>query len=120
VLAVPAGNEAEMVNVEADWAAVLAAATAVARTTDPKPKQERRREKIARVAIVLNDWPKDTPQEIELANRNRCSITKDRISYRLNVEGKRGYYSYQRKLRMPLQCGRGIVFQLQAQSYLTP
>jgi hypothetical protein len=77
VLAVPAGNEAEMVNVEADWAA----ATAVARAKDPKPKQERRREKIARVAIVLNDLPKDTPQEIELANRSRCSVTKGRISY---------------------------------------
>jgi hypothetical protein len=59
-----------MVNVEADWAAtsservtdlVLAAATAVARTKDSKPKQERRREKIARLAIVLNDLPKDTP-----------------------------------------------------------
>jgi hypothetical protein len=53
-----------MVNVEADWAAVLAAATAVARTKDPKPKQERRREKIARVAIVLNELPKSyTPRD---------------------------------------------------------
>jgi hypothetical protein len=55
---------------------VLAAATAVASTKDPQPKQERRREKIARVTIVLNDLPKDTPQEIELANRNQCSVTK--------------------------------------------
>jgi hypothetical protein len=75
VPAVPGGNLGlEIVRGEEE--PVLAAATAVARTKDPKPKQERRREKIARVAIVLNDLPKDTPQEIELANRNQCSATK--------------------------------------------
>jgi hypothetical protein len=92
VFAVPAGSEAEIVNAED-----AGAATTIERGTDrvwaglpPSVTVVRRRERVARVMIVLNDLPKDTPQEDRACQPKPMQPNKEgRMSYSVERYGEK-------------------------------